>query len=853
MSGDTLSILRHPTSALCKTWKADGTIAGYGDAKYFTLETKQVESLAQLHELLLALAGQPNAVLIRGVAVDAMLAKERDGEQYKPGKVRRSLDYFDDQPGHWVLIDVDRYDSLTVDAILDPQGAIDDFIQTSLPAEFAEAGYIYQLSNSHGHPGKAGTLNAHIWFWLAVALTSAQLKAYALDVSLAADMALFHPVQCHYTANPIFEDGVVDPVARSGAARIGYVQGLVGDELELRVSLEAMAAGVTAGSGGRAQRMRDKVSADPIVQALEAKGLVKSARKDGGLNIVCPFADEHTGESAETSTQYFPPHTGGFEHGNFKCLHAHCAGRGRLQFLARLGVSEIESDKFDAVEDDADSSAPDTRKKPKPERMLTKAQHLCTDLSNANRIHAHYGKRMIVIAGDWYTWTGTHWQKDESDVYRNFSFLSKIIKAEAADWLARPSKTLEEKQEHEAVAKALNSWSTASESKARIDAGIWLLKKQINVSADCVNKDPYLVNCKNGTVDIRTGAMHAHDPADRITRCIPIDYKPDAKCDVWKEALAQITMEPDLGESKPLADFLQRWFGYCATGSVREHKFVVHYGQGSNGKSTVLETVSRVLGSYASTAAPGLMLAGGSDRHPTEIAALFGQRMVTAHESGEGATLREDFVKQATGGDTLVARFMRGDFFEYRPTHKLQLLTNYKPAIKGQDHGIWRRILLVPYQACFGSPEAVKAGMATYKKDSELMAKLDAESEGILAWLLSGAKDWFINGLQEPDVVRAASNDYQSEQDRVRQFVTEMCMCEDGAEIALTGTFGLFEAYRTWCKDAGFSPLARLRFVGELLRVAVKVKIVDKRVGQYGDANRKQIKTCVGIRLLDAA
>lgn len=167
--------------------------------------------------------------------------------------------------------------------------------------------------------------------------------------------------------------------------------------------------------------------------------------------------------------------------------------------------------------------------------------------------------------------------------------------------------------------------------------------------------------------------------------------------------------------------------------------------------------------------------------------------MVTAHEASEGGVLREDFVKQATGSDKLKARYMRADFFEFAPTHKLQLLTNHKPVIKGQDNGIWRRVLLVPYQARFGWPEEVASGQAHFVKDTSIAEKLRAELPGVLAWVVRGAVDWFRDGLQAPDAVLAASRDYQAEQDRVGQFVAECCELGPDFETPLTSAWtGVF-------------------------------------------------------------
>jgi len=365
-----------------------------------------------------------------------------------------------------------------------------------------------------------------------------------------------------------------------------------------------------------------------------------------------------------------------------------------------------------------------------------------------------------------------------------------------------------------------------------------------------VDANEWLLNCNNGTVDLRTGLIRPHKPEDRITKLIEVDYNPDALAPVWNEVLSKITMEDGLGAGKPLANFLKRWFGYCATGSVREHKFLVHYGNGSNGKSTVLDTIAKVLGGYSGAAAPGLMMASKNDKHPAEIADLFGKRMVTSHETGDGGLLREDFVKSATGGDIIKARFMRENFFEWKPTHKLQLLTNYKPGVKGQDNGIWRRILLVPYQARFGTAEEFAAGRATHIKDTRIAEMLDGELEGVLAWIVAGAIEWYRDGLQEPDVVRLASDDYQGEQDRVKQYFEECCQYEKGAETPLTGNFGIFESYRSWCKDAGFNPIAKTRFTNELLRVVPLASVKENRA-RVGAADRRRKQICYGIKLLE--
>jgi putative DNA primase/helicase len=387
--------------------------------------------------------------------------------------------------------------------------------------------------------------------------------------------------------------------------------------------------------------------------------------------------------------------------------------------------------------------------------------------------------------------------------------------------------------------------------KGSIEAAVGLARKMLTIDGGALDRNPWLLNCLNGTVDLRTGELRGHRASDYITKLVSLNFDSGAAAPLWESVLAQITLETER-MTRPIVSFLQRWFGYCATGLTREQQFVVHYGNGSNGKSTILDMVADVLGDYAGTAAPGLLMNGGRDRHPTEIADLFGRRMITAHETGDGGALREDFVKQATGGDRIKARFMHADFFEFTPTHKLQLLTNHKPIIKGQDVGIWRRVILMPYAARFGGREEVNAGRAHYVKDVGLLERLAAEKVGILAWVVRGAIAWAQDGLQPPDSVLAASKDYQTEQDRIGQFVAECC--EVGAEhfapLVLGMGGGLYPAYAGWCKEGGTLALSKNRFLVEVQRVVVGSRAAN---GKMDDANsgRRNVVKIYGLRLLD--
>ena len=478
---------------------------------------------------------------------------------------------------------------------------------------------------------------------------------------------------------------------------------------------------------------------------------------------------------------------------------------------------------------------------------VPQAQHLTTDQANAGRIVRTFGKHLIVMAGQWFAWSGKRWERDDSEVYRCGCMLSKLIHEEADAWRNKKTADEEEMKINLAVAEALKKWASRSEMKASIEAALGLAKKLLAVPDDALDRDPWLLNCLNGTVDLRTGTIKAHDPADYITKLVPLAYDPNARSSAWETVVARVTLEEGI-TTRPLARFLQRWFGYCATGSTREQCFVVHYGQGSNGKSTILDTVAEVLGDYAATAAPGLLVGGGKDRHPTEVADIFGRRMVTAHETGEGGALKEDVVKQLTGGDKVKARFMRADFFEFDPTHKLQLLTNHKPQIRGQDNGIWRRVLLMPYMARFAVVEEVVAGRAHYVRDTGIAERLKAELQGVLTWIVEGAKAWAQEGLQPPDAVLAASRDYQTEQDRVGQFLAECCEMDPTAREPLAGGFGdgVYGAYKAWTAENGIYALSKLKFADELKRAIPSGQVVEGREPQ----TRRKVRWVVGVRLL---
>lgn len=528
----------------------------------------------------------------------------------------------------------------------------------------------------------------------------------------------------------------------------------------------------------------------------------------------------------------------------------------RLVTAASLRITEpATADDLDdlSLEEDVAFAAPTVG-------AIPEAQRLCTDQANAQRIARVFGNKLLACAGRFYHWTGTRWAPDEGEAQRCASNLSRIVGKEAKRASERAEKAFaaldpeliqaaSEQPKKNAIGKsdagadalrlmaraaALEKWVDRCEFKAVQDAAIGLLRKLLTVDASVMDRDPWALNCLSGTVDLRTGVLRPHNPKDFITRLAPVEYR-DAEAPKFEAFVDAI-----MGGDAPRVRFLKRWFGYCATGDVREQKLVCHIGAGANGKGTLLNAVQDVLGDYVGTAAPGLLTSsGGGERHPTEIADLFGKRLVTAHETDDSAVLREGFVKQATGGDKLKARFMRADFFEFAPTHKLQLLTNHRPAIRGQDYGIWRRILLVPYAVRFGSAPDIKSGRADAPRDDGLGESLRAEREGIFKWIVEGAVAWYEGGLQPPDSVIGASQDYQREQDRTTQFLTECCRVGHDEWAPYSGAFGLYPRYQAWCKESGYFAIGKGRFITDLERVVPFFRKETRCEGR-GDAKRNR-------------
>jgi hypothetical protein len=309
------------------------------------------------------------------------------------------------------------------------------------------------------------------------------------------------------------------------------------------------------------------------------------------------------------------------------------------------------------------------------ERGATKELRRLTDLGNAERFVDHHQKdvRYCIQLG-WLVWDGRRWAVDNSgEVERRAKLAVRQIYIEAAH--------TEDKEAREAI----SSWAHRSESAARITAMIELAKSEygIPVNQDALDCNPWLLNVANGTLDLKSGALREHSPDDLITKLIDVEYHPDAKCPTWEKFLERV-----LDGDTDFIQFIQKALGYSLTGSTREQVFFINYGTGQNGKTTLQDTMRELLGDYAKQTSTETLLVKRFDGIPNDVARLAGARFVCAVETESGRRLAEALVKAMTGGDTMSARFLYRETFQFKPSFKLWLAVNHKPRILGTDVAI---------------------------------------------------------------------------------------------------------------------------------------------------------------------
>jgi putative DNA primase/helicase len=423
----------------------------------------------------------------------------------------------------------------------------------------------------------------------------------------------------------------------------------------------------------------------------------------------------------------------------------------------------------------------------------------CTDTGNAERLVAKFGDsfRFIVEWAKWAVWDGRRWKVETSVAMQNFAKLT-----------ARGIYREAEKAIDPGTSKALADWAKRSEARDRRAAMIACAQSEPGVALHFADfdKDPFLLNVKNGTIDLRTGERRDHRREDLITRLVPIDYDATATAPLWETFLAEVLPDAEV------RTFVQRFVGYCLTGDVSERILVLLKGSGKNGKSVFLRVCRTVLGEYATVAAPELLMVKRNDTHPTEIADLYGMRFVVCSEVKAGRAFDEQRIKELTGNEGAIkARRMSEDFWSFVPMFKLAIAANHEPRVHDETDSIWDRVREVPFTV----------RIPDEKVDKHLFEKLSPELPGILAWAVRGCLEWRKNGLASPAAVKRATEAYRESEDVVGRFIADRCAF-DPAFFATTKA--LTDAAREWCESNAEREIGR--------------KVLVERLKSQGDAAR---------------
>lgn len=393
-----------------------------------------------------------------------------------------------------------------------------------------------------------------------------------------------------------------------------------------------------------------------------------------------------------------------------------------------------------------------------------------TDLGNAERVAYEYGHVIRYVTGvGWYIWNGKYWEYDERSKLRRI--VAKVIR--------KLSKSSDENEQ---------KWSKHCEKHNVRENAIKDLMMMVNIDRSVFDTHKYLFNVRNGTIDLRTGKLLPHDRDNYITKMAMVDYEENATCPNWENFVDSIF----LGDEE-MKDYMQRLIGYSLTGDISEQIMLFLVGGGSNGKSTFIETISDLMGEYAKQSSTDTFIKKREGGATNDIARLMGSRFVSAVESAEGEKLAESLVKQITGGEKVVARFLRQEFFEFLPEFKVFFTTNHKPIIGGLDEGIWRRIKLIPFEL----------NLPVHKRDKKLKEKLQLEFSGILNWCIKGCIKWQQEGLKEPKKVAIATGTYKEEMDILDPFISECCYVEKESPSIYIEAKELYGLYERFCMQSG--------------------------------------------------
>ena len=431
-------------------------------------------------------------------------------------------------------------------------------------------------------------------------------------------------------------------------------------------------------------------------------------------------------------------------------------------------------------------------KKPKgdqsPEQKMALARQL-SDVGNAQYFVARFGGELRYTAEgrQWWVWTGRQWQRDFTGaVERKAKEFVNVLLKDAMD-------------EPDPDRKAsLTKHALNSQHATRIEAIIKLAKSEeaVAVRPDVFDRDPWLINCRNGMIDLRTGEHTEHDRAALMTSMVNASYDPKAKCPFFDAFLEKVLPDDEVRL------YVLRALGSCLVGEQRDQVTFMPFGQGKNGKSVLMSLMSNLLDGYSRTAPPQTFLSQKNDSgNGTEIASLRGSRFVYATESGESRPLNEEQIKRLTGGDKMSVRGLYENFSEFKPGFKLWFAVNHRPVIRSVGFAIWRRIHLIPFVVTISDAEEIPRDV--------MDRKLVEEADGIFTKLVRYCLQWQRDGLNPPQAVTDAVKEYQADEDPLAEWMEACAVVKDGASWPQSAAYN---AYKSFTEGAGDRPLGKKLF-----------------------------------------
>ncbi|WP_405489113.1 phage/plasmid primase, P4 family [Streptomyces sp. NBC_00096] len=426
------------------------------------------------------------------------------------------------------------------------------------------------------------------------------------------------------------------------------------------------------------------------------------------------------------------------------------------------------------------------------------------DIGNAERLVDHYGAevRFTVDAEQWVTYEEGRWsfKGGATRVWQRVIRTIDALPTTEATTYSKIAPVGPKGEELPSPREKFLQWAGSQRMRAKLAAMREIAQGHpaLHCFMNDFDRHEMLLNVGNGVVDLRTGKLLDHDPGLFLMQQSPIHFEQGAKAPMWEQFLASVM--PD----EERRAYLARVVGYTLTGSTEEQVMFIHHGDGQNGKGVFMRVVTEIFGDYAQSVPRSTLMAKQNEGIPNDVARMMGKRLLSTTETSAGKRLDDELVKQLTGEDTVSARFLNKEFFDFRPVGKIHLVTNYLPTVGG-GHGIARRLQDIGWDVIVPPEKRIK------KYDEKILA---AESSGVLNWAIQGCLDWQKNGLAVPAAVREKTKEHLAKSEPLLMWLDEYTRPAEPTTYTETGT--LFANYKRWCQDGSLREMS-IRAFGDAL------------------------------------